>query len=155
MASRFAVRQDQPYLRCAECETSVYNVEIDGLGVPIPVKVWVGELTGTVYTPCWHCGGSIFANPGELVGEEPRPWIVYVITGQLPNTGDAVDLNVVKVPPLLREIMQLEVPRLQLCFACAIEVLGERNLQVLRAVHEAGGQRTYCVPCFGCAFQML
>lgn len=155
MSLRFVVRQDQPYLQCGECGTSVYNCELEGVRVPIPVKVWVGELTGTMYTHCWCCGGSIYAKPGDLFGQgQARPWIVYVITGQIPNSGDPVDLLAVRVPPLLREIMQLDVARLQLCLGCALEVLGTRNVEVLRAIREAGGQRTYCVSCFGRAFRI-
>ena len=74
--------------------------------------------------PCSACGKSIWLTTIERDGVPVRvPIVVRIIMGQLPNTGDPVDVCAVPVPQLVRDIMALPVARVNLCIPCFTTLL--------------------------------
>jgi hypothetical protein len=62
------------------------------------------------------------------VGTKLVPLVAYLVVGQVPDAGPPIDLleDGVKVPSLIREIMQphVSVARLEFCIPCFAELLG-------------------------------
>jgi hypothetical protein len=75
---------------------------------------------------CDRCGQSVWHSHVQgLDGEPVRcPIVVYVVAGQPADTGDPVDLNTVKVPQYLRDLMAQPVARRDLCVNCFAEEFG-------------------------------
>lgn len=74
--------------------------------------------------PCSACGQSIWLTTIERDGQAVRvPIVVRIIMGQLPNSGEPVDVNAVPVPQLVRDIMALPVARVNLCVPCFTTLL--------------------------------
>jgi hypothetical protein len=91
--------------------------------------------------PCSACGQSIWLATIERDGTPVRvPIVVRIIMGQLPNSGEVVDVAAVPVPQIVRDIMALPVARVNLCIPCFAQVLKLKSVQPtnpLPAVAEA------------------
>lgn len=69
--------------------------------------------------PCSACGESIWLATIERDGVPVRvPIVVRIIMGQLPNSGDPVDVSAVAVPQIVRDVMALPIARVNLCIPC-------------------------------------
>jgi hypothetical protein len=73
---------------------------------------------------CTNCGESVY---NKMIDGVRVPLVVYMVVGQPPDTGPAVDLDVgspVKVPSFIREIMQTPVARVEFCVPCFAKIFG-------------------------------
>jgi hypothetical protein len=73
---------------------------------------------------CTNCGESVY---NKTIDGERVPLVIYMVVGQPPDTGPAVDLDVgspVKVPSFVREIMQTPVARVEFCVPCFAAIFG-------------------------------
>lgn len=74
--------------------------------------------------------GTIFSCDGgcgcQNIAGESTPLVVYIVVGQVPNSGAPVDLNApgVKVPAIVRELMAQPVPRREYCVRCFAKAFG-------------------------------
>lgn len=74
--------------------------------------------------PCSKCGQSIWLTTIQRDGADVRvPIVVRIIMGQLPNSGDPVDVSAVPVPQVVRDIMALPIARVNLCIPCFATLL--------------------------------
>ena len=74
---------------------------------------------------------------GERIGESATPILVYVVTGQVPNTGEPVDMNQVPAPALVRELMAQPIARREFCLACFAKTIGQ-PLEAVAPAPDAG-----------------
>ena len=62
---------------------------------------------------------------GQRVSEASPPILVYIVTGQMPNTGPPVDLMTTPAPALVRELMAQPIARREYCLPCFGQAIGQ------------------------------
>lgn len=70
---------------------------------------------------CTKCGDSVFNC--EINGKRV-PLVLYFVVGQPDDTGEPLDANAVALPSFVREILQTDVARVELCIKCVADVFG-------------------------------
>jgi hypothetical protein len=70
---------------------------------------------------CTNCKESVF---NKTINGVRVPFVIVLYVGQPEDTGPQVDLAAVDLPSVVRELMQMPIPRLELCVPCFVTLFG-------------------------------